>query len=148
MSGNNELDIWRCGLSSDQIFEKPCPLTWERLRPTDSPSIRHCETCDHNVYEVRTPEEFLKRAKAKDCVAIFAPLTRELGPTGMLGSPRPWDWNLEASAKQWWAEIGKDASPEFSKMIYKEAENRNSLIIAAELLAEEADSFPPQSPAG
>ncbi len=139
MSNENELDIWRCGLDSDQIFEKPCPLTWERLRPTDSPSIRHCETCERNVYEIRTPEAFVQRAKSRDCVAIHPSLTHKIGPPIMMGQLRPWEWNLEEYALQWWVEVGRGASQEFGHLIFEESERREYLLTISEILAREAN---------
>lgn len=50
-------------------FQKKCPRLWENLRETESESIRFCESCNQDVYYVKTDEEALHHAEQRHCIA-------------------------------------------------------------------------------
>ena len=51
-------------------FAFQCPMAWSRLRQTDDPNVRLCESCLENVYLCRNEGEVTARAKEGKCVAI------------------------------------------------------------------------------
>ena len=64
----------------------PCPKHWDALSRTADGSVRHCETCDTNVYFCSTDEETLGHARAGHCIAREVPDQSEL-PKLVLGRP-------------------------------------------------------------
>ena len=111
--------VWRCG---GKLFSTPCPLDWESLATTQSPDVRHCQVCQRDVHRCTSPEQFVEFAKRKECVAI---------PTGLhilddshpkaqlLGTPAPWSYFLEETARQWWQRIEQSA-PELGNQLHDE----------------------------
>lgn len=71
---NNEYDLefsnefWNC----KPEFKKRCPLKWSDIKETDVEGIRFCRVCDRNVYECKTPEEFMKLGNEGKCVAVMS----------------------------------------------------------------------------
>jgi hypothetical protein len=50
-----------------------CPKTWEALRPTGEPNVRHCTHCDQDVYYCATDAETIAHARAGRCIAREMP---------------------------------------------------------------------------
>ncbi len=63
-----------------------CPRTWEGLRPTANPDVRHCAHCNEDVHFCRTDEETLRHARAGHCIAREEPHPDAL-PDLVLGRP-------------------------------------------------------------
>lgn len=59
-----------------------CPMRWEQLASTASPSIRHCSACAQDVYWCRTDEETLDHALRGHCIAREMPPAHCPGGTG------------------------------------------------------------------
>lgn len=51
-------------------FEFLCPKTWKGLLPSASDDIRHCTTCNRNVYLCLTDEDLQKHISQGHCVAV------------------------------------------------------------------------------
>lgn len=47
-----------------------CPLTFEQLTKTESPTYRFCEQCQQNVYRCEDLKEAFEKAKQNRCIAI------------------------------------------------------------------------------
>lgn len=54
----------------DVRFRFKCPKQWADLQPTADKLIRHCDTCDHDVYYCYSKEELNERAEKNHCVAF------------------------------------------------------------------------------
>lgn len=54
----------------DNEFAFKCPKKWEQLKGTSDPRVRHCETCDKEVYYCLTDREARKRTELGLCVAL------------------------------------------------------------------------------
>ena len=63
-------------------FAFKCPLRWEALRETDDPGIRHCDSCQREVYFCYGPAEAGQRARQGQCVAIQTRHVAEAGAEG------------------------------------------------------------------
>lgn len=63
-------------LNCTMAFE--CSADWHQLTPTNLEDVRHCATCDKNVYFCTTQEELDAHAAQGDCVAFQATRTRQL----------------------------------------------------------------------
>jgi len=48
-----------------------CSRTWEGLRKTSDPKIRHCSDCQRKVYLAESQDELLAIAKDKGCAAVL-----------------------------------------------------------------------------
>jgi uncharacterized protein (TIGR02996 family) len=60
-------DIENCELR----FDFKCPLSWEKLQPTDNPAVRFCESCGKRVHYCETVDEARRlAARFGHCVAI------------------------------------------------------------------------------
>lgn len=123
MSNNSELSVWRCGLRAEKLFEKRCPLQWDALKPTNNQNVRFCETCEKNVYEVQSPEDFVRRSKNRECVAINVKFQYKEQKGVWLGQPMPWNSVTEANPKEWWAKIRDLGDSHTIRMILKDIEN-------------------------
>ena len=77
-----ETTIRLCGLK----FKRQCPLKWENLSATTDPLVRHCQTCEREVYFCASDEETMAHADAGHCIARSAPHRSEL-PMMFLGEP-------------------------------------------------------------
>ena len=77
-----ETTIRLCGLK----FKRQCPLKWENLSATTDPRVRHCPTCDREVYFCVSDEETMAHADEGHCIARNAPHPSEL-PMIVLGEP-------------------------------------------------------------
>ena len=105
MNNDSEVSVWRCGLRTEKLFEKRCPLQWNALNPTSNQSVRFCEICEKNVYEVQSPEEFVQRSKNRECVAINIKLQAKDQTGKWLGQPMPWNYITDANARAWWEKV-------------------------------------------
>ena len=45
-------------------------MEWKQLGPTNDPDIRHCDSCNKNVYLCKTQSEFVENGNAGRCVAV------------------------------------------------------------------------------
>ena len=54
----------------DVRFRFKCPKQWADLQPTADKLIRHCDTCNHDVYYCYSKEELNERAEKNQCVAF------------------------------------------------------------------------------
>lgn len=74
-------------------FRFVCPKTWERLTPTDSIDVRHCDQCQQQVYYCVTDEETIAHARAGHCIARKVPDCSELANVLVIGQadeiPKP-----------------------------------------------------------
>jgi len=50
-----------------------CPKDWFELSPTNKSGIKHCNTCNQNVYLCKTQEEINEQLIRGVCIAIFKP---------------------------------------------------------------------------
>lgn len=50
-------------------FQKKCPRLWENLQKTESETVRFCESCNKDVYYVKTDEDALYHAEQRHCIA-------------------------------------------------------------------------------
>lgn len=57
-------------------FQFECPKRWDRLKPTDDPSVRFCSTCKKNVHYCNTLQEAQAHAANGNCVALTVVLAR------------------------------------------------------------------------
>lgn len=78
---NDELRILGCRFR----FRFQCPKTWEQLVPAGDSAIRHCETCDRDVFLCRNEPEWQEHSRANRCVALEA-FERSI-PEPLLGFP-------------------------------------------------------------
>ncbi len=117
--------IWRCALKTDDLFEKKCPLKWESLAETDDARVRQCGVCNRDVYLSTTPDEFIQSTKDRQCVAIPSDMDIEGKVSGGLGEPRPWSYELEADARQWWAAVNQKSNREIDQQIHKDLKMRS-----------------------
>ncbi len=62
-------------LNCTMAFE--CSADWHKLTPTSREGVRHCATCDKNVYFCTTQEELDAHAAQGRCVAFQATRTRQ-----------------------------------------------------------------------
>ncbi len=67
----------------DLRFRYVCPKRWENLEPTDDNRVRHCDTCDQNVYYCRSVADARGRALGGQCVAIDSRVERAEGDLGV-----------------------------------------------------------------
>lgn len=111
--------LWRCG-KKPRPLRYECRKLWAELEQTDTDSIRFFLQCQKNVYLCATPQEFVSRARSKDCVAISAEFHIERGVSTKqpaLGTPAPWHYDLPLEAAQWWAQQvgleGRDIGRQF-----------------------------------
>ena len=70
------LTIRNCAAS----FRFQCPKLWEKLSPTESPTVRHCSCCDRDVHYCTTDEQTIEHAKAGHCIAREIPELAVNGP--------------------------------------------------------------------
>jgi hypothetical protein len=71
----------------DTTFRFQCPKLWSELATTDTAHIRHCDTCNREVFFCKTDEETIEHAKAGHCIARELPDEDEL-PHVYLGEPK------------------------------------------------------------
>jgi uncharacterized protein (TIGR02996 family) len=95
----------------DDEFAFKCPKKWEQLKGTDNPRVRHCDTCEKQVYFCLTLGEARERTRLGLCVAISPalrppPVTWPLNPReghitmGVMRMPDP---DPEpAPRRPWW----------------------------------------------
>jgi uncharacterized protein (TIGR02996 family) len=57
-------------------FQFECPARWDRLKPTDDPKTRFCDTCRKNVHYCDTLQEAQTHAANGHCVALTVVLAR------------------------------------------------------------------------
>ena len=59
--------VWDC----DRLLRNRCPKTWAALnQKTPVDDVRHCDSCDQDVYLCRTPADFVTHSEQGHCVAI------------------------------------------------------------------------------
>ena len=51
-------------------FSFQCPQRWDRLTPTNQPTVRHCTTCDRDVQLALTEADFRRYQEQGACVAV------------------------------------------------------------------------------
>ncbi len=66
------MPIWFCAM------EIECQVHWEKLKPTDDPRIRSCESCRKDVHLVTTQDELDEAAKRGNCVTFIKSPIEEL----------------------------------------------------------------------
>ena len=71
----------------ESTFRFQCPKLWSELSPTDSANIRHCASCDRDVFFCKTDGETIEHAKAGHCIARELPDEQHL-PHVYLGEPK------------------------------------------------------------
>jgi hypothetical protein len=95
--------VWDC----DRLLRKPCPKTWAALnQKTPAGDVRHCDSCDLDVYFCRTPADFATHSEQGHCVAI----PDDLSPNGLgLGQPVPADelsdHAIAVRGLTWWEDV-------------------------------------------
>lgn len=47
-----------------------CPLRWDALTETEEPGVKHCPSCEKNVYFCESLDDARERAANNQCVAI------------------------------------------------------------------------------
>jgi hypothetical protein len=52
---------------------RACPQDWNELAPTDEPDVRHCASCQRNVFFCASDRETLEHAGRGECVARLEP---------------------------------------------------------------------------
>lgn len=70
----------------ERIFKKKCPERWENLVTTEDPSVKHCKSCQREVFLCESDEETMAHAEQGHCIARSAPVWSEL-PMLVLGEP-------------------------------------------------------------
>jgi hypothetical protein len=113
--------VWHCG-DLGHLLSFTCPLEWAKLQVTDNPEIRYCNQCQKNVNFCSSPEMFVNFSKKGECVALplSVQVPRDRAPGG-LGMPRPWAYDLDQTAKAWWAQVeesGIEGRTIYTDMIY------------------------------
>lgn len=69
-------------LNCTMAFE--CSAAWHKLTPTNLEDVRHCATCDKDVYFCTTQQELDAHAAQGHCVAFQAtPIRQRLGSIRM-----------------------------------------------------------------
>lgn len=61
----------------DVRFQFKCPKRWEALASTDQSYVRHCGTCNRNVYFCTNLDEVRARGRSGECVAFCSTLNRD-----------------------------------------------------------------------
>jgi uncharacterized protein (TIGR02996 family) len=74
---------WTAQVSKRQLENCPvtfrfrCPKVWDQLTPTErDPMVRHCETCEKDVYYCESIEDACAHALFGRCIAIDARVAR------------------------------------------------------------------------
>ena len=49
-----------------------CPLRWDALTETEEPGVKHCSSCEKNVYFCENLDDARERAANNQCVAIHS----------------------------------------------------------------------------
>lgn len=65
--------IEECGIQ----WKFKCPKSWAALATTGEDRVRHCDTCQRDVYFCATLDEVMERGRASQCVAFAPQLERE-----------------------------------------------------------------------
>lgn len=106
-------ELWNCS----QAFDYQCPLEWDRLEKTGDPDVRHCETCDQDVYMCSSPAAFVANGSRGRCVAIPATVVPNRANNEMMGRPSAETLRRLATERQvvraWWKEVST-SSPAFA----------------------------------
>jgi len=93
--------VWDC----ERLLKVRCPWSWDALGETPDADVRHCPSCDRDVYLCRKPADFVAHGERGRCVAIPDGLSPGLG----LGEPSPKEvLRAKASADRgaaWWEEV-------------------------------------------
>ena len=58
-------------------FRFTCPKQWERLKTSDAPKVRYCESCQRHVHFCNSIQEARYHANRGDCVALTLALVRK-----------------------------------------------------------------------
>ena len=62
---DNRIDIRNC------VFGFKCEVNWDEMALTNDDKVRHCDTCQKNVYLVDDRDELFEAIKLNRCVAII-----------------------------------------------------------------------------
>lgn len=66
------------GRLKSAVLQFLCPKSWNQLKQTTRPSIRHCQSCRQDI-ELATTEADLERlSKTRHCVAVDDPVIGEV----------------------------------------------------------------------
>jgi hypothetical protein len=95
--------VWDC----ERMFERECPMRWEKLDPSPNDDVRHCQACDQDVYRCRTPADFVTHGELGHCVAILDGLSTS--PSLRLGRTSPEEVlrekELADQGVAWWEDV-------------------------------------------
>lgn len=58
-------------------FQFECPQRWEKLTPTNNPTVRFCAACKQSVHHCATLEEARSYAQRGNCVVLSLALVRK-----------------------------------------------------------------------
>lgn len=58
------------------LADRECPAVWSRLKPTQNPTVRSCETCQKTVCYARTATEAYEIPRRGFCTAVSPALPR------------------------------------------------------------------------
>lgn len=75
------MDILDC----DWKFRFQCPKQWEQLASGDNPDVRHCDTCQRNVYLCKSFADVGKHSSEGHCVAIGFSESESVEETWLIG---------------------------------------------------------------
>ncbi len=68
--------VARAPIEKCDVLTFKCPLAWEALPGTDDAEVRHCGSCNRNVYFCATLDQVRERGRQKQCVAFSPRLVR------------------------------------------------------------------------
>jgi len=63
----------------DEQFAFKCPKQWVKLKGTDDPTVRYCDSCQKDVYYCHTLRDAFEHAQNGDCVAVSEAMSRSEG---------------------------------------------------------------------
>lgn len=97
-------------------FRYRCPKEWDALLPTQDQGVRHCLTCDRDVFRCETSAEFFAHADQGHCVALaLKSETEGLDMRVSVGWPEPSPFDslraIDAALREYEAD-DKTAAPE------------------------------------
>ena len=98
-------DLWNCA----NAFEHLCPLYWSKLKVTNNPDVRFCTHCRQQVYQCKTPEDFVRHGEQGHCVSIPEGFGPGYGFTALMGRPSSEDVETHEREKlkvrTWWEAV-------------------------------------------
>ena len=72
------------------VFGFKCTANWDEMKRTSDQRVRHCDSCEKDVYFITKPEELIDAINLNRCVAIAPPENQNdlYYPRPTLGVPR------------------------------------------------------------